>query len=160
MEQSPDRPLSHNPPRDNLVGTDRPFVERLRDEAEFPYYDPPIASDFLRDQGIEHSEQTLAKLRCGGGGPKFACFGRFVRYRQDWLVDYARSRISGPLDSTSEAKSFRSAHSVVSAAATSAPTDSNAPTPAAKTSTDRLARNRLQCAKRPRKEHRPGGNDV
>src|SRR5262249_32647147 len=97
MEQPPDRLQSHNPPRDNLVGAERAAGERLQDEADFPYYDPPVASDFLRDQGIQHCEQTLAKLRCGGGGPKFAYFGRFVRYRRDWLVDYARSRISGPL---------------------------------------------------------------
>jgi hypothetical protein len=149
MEQTPDRLLSHSLPRDNLVGAGRPLAE-----AEFPYYDPPVASDFLRDQGIQHSEQTLAKLRCGGGGPKFAYFGRFVRYRRDWLIDYARSRISGPLNSTAEAKSFRSARSEFPAAATSAPTDTDLPTPAmraAKTSTDRLRRGRPQRAKLPRK---------
>jgi hypothetical protein len=146
MEQTPDRLLSHSLPRDNLVGAGRPLAE-----AEFPYYDPPVASDFLRDQGIQHSEQTLAKLRCGGGGPKFAYFGRFVRYRRDWLIDYARSRISGPLGSTSEAKSFQSAHSDFTAAATSAPTDVDVPTLAAETSTDRPRRGRAQRAKRWRK---------
>jgi hypothetical protein len=151
MEQTPDRLQGHNPSRDHRMGADHPLAEQLQDEDEFPYYDPPDASDFLRDQGIQHGEQTLAKLRCGGGGPKFAYFGRFVRYRRDWLVDYARSRISGPLGSTSEAKSRRCAHSEVPAAATSASTDADAPTVAAKTSTDRPRRGRPQRAKRPRK---------
>jgi hypothetical protein len=151
MEQNPDRLQSHSPPGDNLIGADRPLSERLQDVTESPYYDPLVASDFLRNQGIEHSEQTLAKLRCGGGGPKFAYFGRFVRYRRDWLVDYARSRISGPLGSTSEAKSFRSARSEVPVAATSAPTNADALMPATKTSTDRPRRGRPQRAKRSRK---------
>jgi hypothetical protein len=148
MEQAPDRLQGHNSSRRNAVGANRPFAERLQDKGELPYYDPSVASEFLRDLGIQHTDQTLAKLRCEGGGPKFAYFGRFVRYRQDWLVDYACSRISGPLGSTIEAKSLRCAPSEVLAVATSAPTDANAPTPAPKTSTDRPGQGRPQRTKR------------
>jgi hypothetical protein len=127
MEQAPDRLQSHSSSRDNAVGANRPFAERLQDKDELPYYDPPVASKFLRDRGIQHSEQTLAKLRCGGGGPKFAYFGRFVRYREDWLIDYACRRISGPVQSTNEAKSPRQdLNKQIFDPATAAPADTRA----------------------------------
>jgi hypothetical protein len=77
-------------------------------EQELPYYDPRAASAYLKKRGLRTEPQTLAKYRSAGGGPKFAYFGRFPRYREDWLEEYARSRISGPLRSTSEAASRRS----------------------------------------------------
>jgi hypothetical protein len=76
-------------------------------EQELPYYDPQTASAYLKRGGLKTEPQTLAKYRSAGGGPKFAYFGRFPRYREDWLEEYARSRISCPLRSTSEAESRR-----------------------------------------------------
>jgi hypothetical protein len=76
---------------------------------ELRYYPPPEASVFLKEQGIKAGEQTLAKYRSIGGGPKFAYFGRYPRYREDWLLEFAQSRISRPVHSTSEPRATRKA---------------------------------------------------
>jgi hypothetical protein len=71
---------------------------------EFPYYDTFEAAEYLTNQRlIRTAPQTLAKYRTIGGGPRFQHFGRFPKYRQDWLDEYAESRISRPKRSTSEA---------------------------------------------------------
>jgi hypothetical protein len=67
------------------------------------YYPPREAARFLTEEMRDpHGAAYLAKLRCRGGGPTFEYFGRFPRYREDWLQDYALSRRSGPRRSTSE----------------------------------------------------------
>jgi hypothetical protein len=65
------------------------------------YLDPDEASAFLVGLGLPHAPSTLKKLRCTGGGPTFVKFGRFARYREDWLREYALSRVSAPMRSTS-----------------------------------------------------------
>jgi hypothetical protein len=68
-----------------------------------PYYDTAGASRFLKEvMGERMGPATLHKLRCVGGGPVFEYFGRFPRYREDWLREYAQNRRSGPRRSTSE----------------------------------------------------------
>ena len=69
----------------------------------FNYYTPREASRFLTDEMLDpHGVAYLARLRCRGAGPCFEYFGRFPRYREDWLREYALSRRSGPRRSTSE----------------------------------------------------------
>jgi hypothetical protein len=72
-------------------------------EEQRRFHPPASASAYLRDRhNLKQSEQTLAKLRSIGGGPRFSYFGRYPEYREDWLDEYAASRISGPVGSTSE----------------------------------------------------------
>jgi hypothetical protein len=59
------------------------------------------ASVFLGDNGYETSPNTLAKLRCVGGGPQFRRFGRKILYDPDHLLNWAVSKTSKPLSSTS-----------------------------------------------------------
>jgi len=67
------------------------------------YLSPTEAEEFLRDElGLPVKATTLAKYRCLGGGPRFELFGRFPKYTQPWLREWARSRIKGPKRSTSE----------------------------------------------------------
>jgi hypothetical protein len=72
------------------------------------YFAPREASRFLTDEMRDpHGVLTLAKMRCHGTGPAFEYFGRFPRYREDWLREYAMSRRSGPQRSTSEPRRRR-----------------------------------------------------
>ena len=74
----------------------------------FIYYDTRGASRFLVDvMGERIGAATLNKLRCTGGGPPFEYFGRFPRYREDRLREFALSRRSDPVRSTSEARRQR-----------------------------------------------------
>lgn len=66
------------------------------------YLSPRAAAEFLQERGFTISEKTLAKYRCVGTGPSFRHFGRFPRYREDWLEEWARSQISGRKRSTSD----------------------------------------------------------
>jgi len=69
-----------------------------------PYYDTEEAAEYLtNERGVRTARRTREKLRSIGGGPRFRHFGRFPRYRQDWLDEYAKTRISGTKRSTSEA---------------------------------------------------------
>ena len=64
---------------------------------ELPYYETAEAAEYLTNQrGVRTAVQTLHKYRTIGGGPKFRHFGRFPKYRQDWLDESAESRISAP----------------------------------------------------------------
>jgi hypothetical protein len=67
------------------------------------YHDPKAASAYLQALGFRMGVGTLAKLRCLGGGPVFCYLGRYPRYREDWLDDWATARMSGPRSSTSQA---------------------------------------------------------
>jgi hypothetical protein len=68
------------------------------------YFDPDEASAFLKERGGRGApkKSTLAKYRVVGGGPQFAHFGRFPRYREDWLLEWLQERYSHPKRSTSD----------------------------------------------------------
>ena len=66
---------------------------------------------FRRKQASEYIERaynapckpnTLAKMAVTGGGPEFQLFGRFPLYSKEALDNWAKSRLSGPVSSTSE----------------------------------------------------------
>jgi hypothetical protein len=61
------------------------------------------AADALTTAGFPVSPATLATKATRGGGPPFQRFGRVPLYRWDDLLDWAQSRLSPPLRSTSEA---------------------------------------------------------
>lgn len=60
------------------------------------------ASRFLASFGLFIAPSTLAKYATVGGGPKFRRFGRQVKYLPADLVAWAETRLSGPVQSTSE----------------------------------------------------------
>jgi hypothetical protein len=61
------------------------------------------ASQYLEEKhGIVRAPSTLAKLAVVGGGPTFRRDGRIPLYRTDDLDDWAKSRLSAPMRSTSE----------------------------------------------------------
>lgn len=60
------------------------------------------AADFLQDRFGFGTTETLAKLACVGGGPRFRKLGRFPVYTADDLQAWAESRLSDPVASTSE----------------------------------------------------------
>lgn len=67
-----------------------------------PFLNTKQAAIFLAEvNGIPIAPRTLTKLRVIGGGPTFRRFGRLVIYDCNDLLDWAASRISGPLASTS-----------------------------------------------------------
>ena len=57
----------------------------------------------LRAEGYPVADKTLATLASRGGGPPYRRFGARVLYRWGDALDWARSRLSAPLHSTSEA---------------------------------------------------------
>jgi hypothetical protein len=56
----------------------------------------------LTEAGFQTSSTTLATLACRGGGPKFRKYGRYPVYRWGDALEWARSRLSAPVRSTSE----------------------------------------------------------
>jgi hypothetical protein len=61
------------------------------------------ASKYLKEKWkLPCEPATLAKLASIGGGPPFVHAGRFPRYPEPGLDEYARSRISPLKRSTSE----------------------------------------------------------
>jgi hypothetical protein len=67
-----------------------------------PLLDPLEAEAWLAERGQKIRKNTLSKLRCTGGGPRFVHYGRSVKYRADWLEEWVRERTSVPKRSTSE----------------------------------------------------------
>jgi hypothetical protein len=68
-----------------------------------PWHRRQSAAEYLRTKhGIEVAVQTLAKLACIGGGPRFAKFGRFPMYAPADLDAWAKERMTPPLRSTSD----------------------------------------------------------
>lgn len=64
-------------------------------------YDPQGASRYLWERhGIRRSKQTLAKLRCIGGGPVFRRAGKNVIYDETCLDSWAEAQITVPMAST------------------------------------------------------------
>jgi len=60
------------------------------------------AANFLQANYGFGTTETLAKLACVGGGPRFRKLGRFPVYTKDDLDDWAKSRLSEPVTSTAE----------------------------------------------------------
>lgn len=60
------------------------------------------AGEYLRKKFGQGSAKTLAKLACIGGGPKMAYSGRTPLYTEEWLDEWALSKIGAPVHSTSE----------------------------------------------------------
>jgi hypothetical protein len=67
------------------------------------FLDPAEASAYLHDLGYPATKATLAKWRCIGGGPVYQKLGKFIRYRQPRLREFAEARLSPERRSTSEA---------------------------------------------------------
>jgi hypothetical protein len=60
------------------------------------------AADYLQEHYGAYTTDTLAKLACVGGGPKFRKFGRFPVYTIEDLETWVQSRMSASVSSTSE----------------------------------------------------------
>ena len=60
------------------------------------------AADYLQEHYGAFTAETLAKLACMGGGPKFRRMGRFPYYTMADLDEWAHSRMSERVSSTSE----------------------------------------------------------
>ena len=60
------------------------------------------AAEYLHQRYGFGTHETLAKLACVGGGPKFRKLGRFPLYTAEDLDLWAQSRMSRPVQSTSE----------------------------------------------------------
>ena len=60
------------------------------------------AAEYLQMRYGAYTTQTLAKLACVGGGPKFQKLGPYPVYLQDDLDAWALSRMSPCVRSTSE----------------------------------------------------------
>jgi hypothetical protein len=56
----------------------------------------------LKRRGISRTAETLAKMRCRGGGPAFCRFGREIRYPDDSLQAWIKENLSRPVRSTGE----------------------------------------------------------
>ena len=69
--------------------------------------DERATANGLTEEGYETSPATLATKRSRGGGPQFRYFGRRVLYRWGDALAWARSRLSEPVTSTSEATAVR-----------------------------------------------------
>ena len=61
------------------------------------------ASQYLKARwGITRAPQTLAKLACDGGGPRYQCAGRIPLYPEPELDRWAQSLLSPLRRSTSD----------------------------------------------------------
>lgn len=60
------------------------------------------AADYLQSRYGAYTRQTLAKLAVNGGGPRFRRLGRYPYYTTADLEEWARSRMSPLVESTSE----------------------------------------------------------
>lgn len=65
------------------------------------------SAEYLTSLGYPTSPKTLAKLACIGGGPRYRKFGIRALYTPDDLVEWAESRTSRPVSSTSEYREGR-----------------------------------------------------
>ncbi|GAY21195.1 helix-turn-helix transcriptional regulator [Sphingobium fuliginis] len=60
------------------------------------------AADYLQANYGFGTTETLAKLACVGGGPRYRKLGRFPVYTPEDLQAWAESRLSSPVASTAE----------------------------------------------------------
>lgn len=61
------------------------------------------AAEYLQSKFGVFTHQTLAKLACVGGGPRFRKFGRYPVYTVEDLDEWIAARMSAPFDSTAAA---------------------------------------------------------
>ena len=66
------------------------------------FLDERGAAQFLSERGYKTAPATLATKRSRGGGPRFRRFGPRIVYEPSELLEWARSRLSGPVSNTSE----------------------------------------------------------
>ena len=59
-------------------------------------------ADALTESGFPTSPATLATKATRGGGPPFMLYGRTPLYRWGDFLEWARSRLTKPIRSTSE----------------------------------------------------------
>lgn len=71
------------------------------------WLDTRATANGLTEEGYQTSPATLDTKRSRGGGPQFRYFGRRVLYRWGDALAWARSRLSEPVTSTSEATAAR-----------------------------------------------------
>jgi hypothetical protein len=77
---------------------------KRREEQQMKLRNTQEAAAYLQDRGHPGASAfRLKQLRTEGGGPEYRKCGRFVRYEQQALDDWAASRMSEPRRSTSEA---------------------------------------------------------
>lgn len=60
-------------------------------------YDTAAAARWLATRGVRRSPQTLRKLRCVGGGPRFRRLNRQPYYREPDLAAWIEERLSAPV---------------------------------------------------------------
>ena len=77
----------------------RPCEARM----DYELMSPAPASKYLQTKGINHAPSYLANLRVEGDGPQFCRVGKWIRYRRDWLDQYAEGLSSAPMRSTKSA---------------------------------------------------------
>ena len=66
------------------------------------YIRPKDAEKYLKEKYGFGSQKSLAKLACTGGGPEFRKAGRMRLYEPAALDDWAQSKISAPVRTTSD----------------------------------------------------------
>jgi hypothetical protein len=60
------------------------------------------AARYLQERYGAYTTETLAKMACVGGGPRFRKMGAFPLYAPNDLDTWAEGRMSKPVASTSE----------------------------------------------------------
>lgn len=60
------------------------------------------AAEKLTELGYPTAKRTLDVLATRGGGPAYVYWGRIPLYSEESLLDWVRSRLSGPVHSTSD----------------------------------------------------------
>lgn len=79
----------------------RPMTTELKPETQLRR---AAAARALQEAGFPVAEATLATKASRGGGPPFSYFGRIPIYTWGPTLEWAHSRLSGPVHSTSDAK--------------------------------------------------------
>jgi hypothetical protein len=70
---------------------------------EAQYLNSVAGSAYIREKWSRPCSPNLfAKLACKGTGPRYVKIGRFRAYTTEWLDDWVKAQIVGPLQSTSE----------------------------------------------------------
>jgi hypothetical protein len=90
---------------ENAVASILTLLERLRAETMDleTLLRREAAAAALTEISLTTSPKTLSTLATRGGGPQFRKYGRYPVYRWGDCLDWAHSRLSAPMHSTSEA---------------------------------------------------------
>ena len=78
------------------------MIEQQSEAANRTYLRRAEAAAYLQERYGAYTTETLAKLACVGGGPRFQKVGSFPLYRAEDLDAWVMSRMSKPVASTSE----------------------------------------------------------